>query len=66
MTNKILNQFDFQGTFLIFEIEIEHNGGLRDVSVDYIHKSQDVSNRNLTKFQKHGGYCVRLMLYLIA
>ena len=26
-----MNQFDFQGTFLIFELEIEHNGGLRDV-----------------------------------
>lgn len=29
--------FDFQETFRIFEFEIEHNDGLRDVSVAYIH-----------------------------
>ena len=39
--------FDFQETFRIFEPEIEHNDGLRDVSVAYIHKSQDALNRNL-------------------
>ncbi|CUP90573.1 Uncharacterised protein [Bacteroides uniformis] len=30
-----------------------------------IHKSQDVSNGNLVNFNDRG-YCVRLMLYLIA
>lgn len=35
-------------------------------SVAYIHKSQDVTGRNLVNFKKNDDYCVRLMLYLIA
>lgn len=34
-------------------------------SVAYIHKSQDVTGRNLVNFKKNDDYCVRLMLYLI-
>lgn len=51
MANKSLAGFDFQETFRIFEPEIEHNDGLRDVSVAYIHKSQDALNRNLVNFK---------------
>ena len=42
--------FDFQETFRIFESEITADYGM--FSVAYIHKSQDVTGRNLVNFKK--------------